>query len=140
MKIKQFICAGVAATMVIGCIPYTVSADHMDFGSRAQIKVDDCPTGGWGTIQLEENKILKADDNTDLAKISSSQSVFNQFVYNRGRNYYDYASSNSKFAYDTKQSDYVQKLPTVNICMPFTMRATAKVFTRLILRHISAVT
>lgn len=96
--------------MVIGCIPYTVSADHMDFGSRAQIKVDDCPTGGWGTIQLEENKILKADDNTDLAKISSSQSVFNQFVYNRGRNYYDYASSNSKFAYDTKQSDYGAKI------------------------------
>lgn len=101
---------GLAVSMLVGFIPQTAFADSMDFGGRSQMKWSDAPTGGWGTIQLESGKILKKGEGGDLASISSSKSVFNQFVYYRGKDYYTGTSDGATFAYDTWKSDYGAKI------------------------------
>ncbi len=109
MKAKHFLSTALAVCMLAGTAPPTVLADSKSFGGRSEIKWSDC-SSGWGTVNLESGKILKAGEGGKLEDISSSKSVFNQFRYNRGKNYYSGYSDNTVFVYDTVQSDYGAKL------------------------------
>ena len=63
-----------------------------------------------GTVALESGKILKAGEGDKLEDINSSYSVFNQFRFYRGQDYYDGTSKNVQFVYDTTQGDYGAKI------------------------------
>lgn len=109
MKKRRLLCVAVAACILLGLLPQTAFAEHRDFGGRSQMNWADC-SKGWGYVTLSEGKILKAGEGGKLEDIDSSYSVFNQFRYNRGQNYYDGSSKNATFAYDTTQSIYGAKL------------------------------
>lgn len=109
MKAKHLLSTAIAVCMLMGNLPQPAFADSKDFGGRAQMSWEDC-SGGWGTVTLEKGKILKAGEGSKLENIGSGQSVFKQFNYNRGQNFYTGFSKNATFAYDTEQSDYGARL------------------------------
>ena len=105
MKKKRFLSLTLAAVMIIGTVPLTVLAGSKNFSGRKEMSWKDA-TKGWGTVSLSESKILKAGEGEEVENISSSKSVFNNFKYYRGQDYYSGFSKNTKFVYDTSQSDY----------------------------------
>ncbi len=105
MKKKRFLSLTLTAVMIIGTVPLTVFAGHKDFSGRAEISWRDA-SKGWGTVGLSEDRILKAGDNEKVENISSEKSVFKNFKYYRGQDYYDGFSKNTKLVYDTIQSEY----------------------------------
>lgn len=105
MKKKRFLSLTLAAVMIIGTVPLTVFAGHKDFSGRAEISWNEA-SKGWGTVGLSEDRILKAGDNEKVEDISSEKSVFRNFKYYRGQDYYDGFSKNTKLVYDSIQSEY----------------------------------
>ena len=67
--------------MLTSLMPVTVSANSMDFGSRAQMNWNDCTKKQWGTIGLEKGKILKSGEGSSIENIDDSYSVFNPVSY-----------------------------------------------------------
>ncbi len=108
--LKRFCGAVITLCMLTGLMPVTVSANSMDFGSRAQMNWNDCTKKQWGTIGLEKGKILKSGEGSSIENIDDSYSVFNQFSFNRGIDTYTGFSDGTTFAYDTTQSIYGAKL------------------------------
>lgn len=91
-----------------------------------------------GTVALESSKILKAGEGDKLEDINSSYSVFNQFRFYRGQDYYDGTSKNVQFVYDTTQGDYGAKSAIINIYMPYITIQATKITIKLILALILA--
>lgn len=112
MKLKQFFGVALTLCMLIGTFPQNVFAGDKSFGGRSQVKWDDSSVEKKrnGTVALESGKILKAGEGDKLEDINSSYSVFNQFRFYRGQDYYDGTSKNVQFVYDTTQGDYGAKI------------------------------
>ena len=112
MKLKRFFGAALTLCMLVGTFPQSVFAGDKNFGSRSQVKWNDTSVEKKksGTVKLEEGKILKAGEGEKLENINSSYSVFNQFRFYRGQDYYDGTSKNVQFVYDTVQGDYGAKI------------------------------
>lgn len=109
MKSKHLLSIVLTFCMLLGTALPPAFADSKNFGGRAEIKWSDC-SSGWGTVTLESGKILKAGEGSKLEDISSDKSVFKQFRYNRGINYYTGYSDDTVFVYDVYQSDYGARL------------------------------
>lgn len=99
-RTKRLLSLALMTCMTVSLIPQTASADHIGFGDRGQAYVSSYSGGKWGTMTLSSSKILAKGEGEDLASIPASKSVFNQFKYNRGKDFYDYASDKQKFVYD----------------------------------------
>ena len=112
MKLKRFFGVAVTLCMLVGTFPQNVFAGDKSFGGRSQVKWDDSSVEKKrnGTVALESGKILKAGEGDKLEDINSSYSVFNQFRFYRGQDYYDGTSKNVQFVYDTTQGDYGAKI------------------------------
>lgn len=112
MKLKQFFGVALTLCMLVGTFPQNVFAGDKSFGGRSQVKWDDSSVEKKrnGTVALESGKILKAGEGDKLEDINSSYSVFNQFRFYRGQDYYDGTSKNVQFVYDTTQGDYGAKI------------------------------
>lgn len=109
MRGKRFWSMALVVFMLAGLLPQSAFADNMDFGGRSQMNWKDA-SKGWGTVRLTEGKILKAGEGDKLENIGSGKSVFNQFRFNRGKDFYDGSSDSATFAYDSYQSDYGAEL------------------------------
>ena len=112
MKLKRFFGVALTLCMLVGTFPQNVFAGDKSFGGRSQVKWDDSSVEKKrnGTVALESGKILKAGEGDKLEDINSSYSVFNQFRFYRGQDYYDGTSKNVQFVYDTTQGDYGAKI------------------------------
>ena len=112
MKLKRFFGVALTLCMLVGTFPQNVFAGDKSFGGRSQVKWDDSSVEKKrnGTVALESGKILKAGEGDKLEDINSSYSVFNQFRFYRGQDYYDGTSKNVQFVYDTVQGDYGAKI------------------------------
>lgn len=112
MKLKRFFGVALTLCMLVGTFPQNVFAGDKSFGGRSQVKWDDSSVEKKrnGTVALESSKILKAGEGDKLEDINSSYSVFNQFRFYRGQDYYDGTSKNVQFVYDTTQGDYGAKI------------------------------
>ena len=112
MKLKRFFGVALTLCMLGGTFPQNVFAGDKSFGGRSQVKWDDSSVEKKrnGTVALESGKILKAGEGDKLEDINSSYSVFNQFRFYRGQDYYDGTSKNVQFVYDTTQGDYGAKI------------------------------
>lgn len=112
MKLKRFFGVALTLCMLVGTFPQNVFAGDKSFGGRSQVKWDDSSVEKKrnGTVALESGKILKAGEGDKLEDINSGYSVFNQFRFYRGQDYYDGTSKNVQFVYDTTQGDYGAKI------------------------------
>ena len=105
MKVKRALVLLLSACMLISAVHVPAYADSKDFSGKEQMNWEDC-SRGWGYVTLQKGRILKAGEGEKLEDIENSKSVFNQFKFNRGQNFYDGFSKNTTFAYDTYQSDF----------------------------------
>lgn len=109
MKLKRFLGVSLAMCVLVGTFPQTVFAGNKDFG-KAQMNWTEADKKRNGTVKLEIGKILKAGEGDKLEDIDAEKSVFNQFRFYRGQDYYDGTSKNATFVYDTEQGYYGAQL------------------------------
>lgn len=105
MKVKRALASLLSACMLVSAVPISAYADSKNFSGRSEMNWSES-SRGWGYVTLQKGRILKAGEGEKLEDISSGKSVFNQFSFNRGQNYYDGFSKNTALVYDTTQGDY----------------------------------
>ena len=105
MKVKRALASLLSACMLVSAVPISAHADSKNFSGRSEMNWSES-SRGWGYVTLQKGRILKAGEGDKLEDISSGKSVFNQFSFNRGQNFYDGFSKNTALVYDTTQGDY----------------------------------